>query len=909
MATSDCQGVSPIVRDALQKKVIGIDSGYHLVLASAGCGKTDILAERVKRALASGINAEEMLCLTFTNRAARGMKARIEESCSEPVNDLFIGNIHRFCSRFLFENGIISESSAIMDEEDAFSVLYTLWKQIKPHESGNTDENDEEIILSYAARTTLTVIYQLQHLLTQYRLGHSKNLILNNTSDYKDREHSVRFYSPRQFANLCLEAGMEVSTENLVRLYDHAPSGLDITQFSAGSRELIELLAAARQYESYKRRHNLVDFEDLLLLTYSTLSNRPDMRPAYKWIQVDEVQDLNPLQFAIIDLLSADDNVTMYLGDEQQAIYSFIGAKLSALDTLKRKCGTNVHHLDKCYRSPKYLLDVFNDYAQLELETDPEFLPQPNNDVAPEYGDLKVWHCKNSNSAARIAVTECLRNPAGRTAILVSSNAEADMVSNALGKVAHFKFSGTDLFSSAQVKLLLSHLNVVYDDVNYLSWARILYILKIIRTFSGARDFVMALKENALSPADLLNHGELPYVLRFSKAWSENDVVIFDTETTGLNIYEDDIVQIAATKYRGGKAIDSLNLILHTGREIPRKLGTLDNPLIKEYESRPHLDRKEGLQQFLDFAKGAVIIGHNVEYDFNILRQNCIKELGINELSNIMGPRFDTLKLSRLLFPRLHNYKLGGLIEHFGLLGKNTHLADADIDATYHLAAHCLNEIIKRKEQIIAHFQSTSYFADKLIDKYGQLYALSKTILYKRLNDSSNPLLEELRRSYSFLISKGLPRLDKVEYVLKYVKEFMSHHGRVSSLYEDLSAHIMDLNTLKEADLCDSKVINENIFVATVHKAKGLEFENVIVYGCVDGVYPFFATQFDPEQCREDARKLYVAISRAKKRLCLISYNQRIIQKNGKVFSFDAKLSPFLSSILSRHNFVTENEV
>ena len=172
MATSDSLGVSPIVRDPLQKKVIGIDSGYHLVLASAGCGKTDILAERVKRALASGINAEEMLCLTFTNRAARGMKARIEESCSEPVNDLFIGNIHRFCSRFLFENGIISESSAIMDEEDAFSVLNTLWKQIRPYESGNTDENDEEIILSYAARTTLTVIYAQHNHRTQNRLGH-----------------------------------------------------------------------------------------------------------------------------------------------------------------------------------------------------------------------------------------------------------------------------------------------------------------------------------------------------------------------------------------------------------------------------------------------------------------------------------------------------------------------------------------------------------------------------------------------------------------------------------------------------------------------------------------------------------------------------------------------------------------
>lgn len=69
--------------DEFQKKVITIDNGYHLVLAPPGCGKTDILAERVVRALSCGVSLDDMLCLTFTNRAARGMRSRILERLQE----------------------------------------------------------------------------------------------------------------------------------------------------------------------------------------------------------------------------------------------------------------------------------------------------------------------------------------------------------------------------------------------------------------------------------------------------------------------------------------------------------------------------------------------------------------------------------------------------------------------------------------------------------------------------------------------------------------------------------------------------------------------------------------------------------------------------------------------------------
>lgn len=86
-----------------QKSVIKVDSGYCLVLAPAGCGKTDILAERIARALHRGVKLDDMLCLTFTNRAARGMFERIEKRLGFKIKgNLFVGNVHKFCSEFLF---------------------------------------------------------------------------------------------------------------------------------------------------------------------------------------------------------------------------------------------------------------------------------------------------------------------------------------------------------------------------------------------------------------------------------------------------------------------------------------------------------------------------------------------------------------------------------------------------------------------------------------------------------------------------------------------------------------------------------------------------------------------------------------------------------------------------------------
>ena len=88
------------------------------------------------------------------------------------------------------------------------------------------------------------------------------------------------------------------------------------------------------------------------------------------------------------------------------------------------------------------------------------------------------------------------------------------------------------------------------------------------------------------------------------------------------------------------------------------------------------------------------------------------------------------------------------------------------------------------------------------------------------------------------------------------------------TLYAQLQRNLVQINSLKEPDLCSSDIVRDRVFISTVHKAKGLEFDNVIVTSVIDGTYPFFKNH-DKADILEDARKLYVAISRTKRTLVL----------------------------------------
>lgn len=883
--------------DESQRTVVLAQDGHNLVLAPPGCGKTHILASRVRWAHSHGVGFEDMLCLTFTNRAARGMINRIGEVMDgEDLGPLHVGNVHHFCSRFLFEQQVVPADSSIVSDEETISIL-----------ADYTHDDEERVIRDYQSSRNYQQILFFSHLMDQMRHGHPWSLYLHPEALTEGDREALRYLCNRQKKSFAVEALIEIypCAENYFDDADAAPR-----EVAGKVRTLLKKMYYARRYAEYKADNHILDFEDLLLKTYDAY--RADMQGRlrrYRWIQVDEVQDLNAMQLAIIDLLTAKERATvLFLGDEQQAIFSFMGAKVERLNEIKLRCKGHIHHLRQNHRAPSYLLGVLNRYAEAQLGIDPELLPLAGNDEQAQPGDLQIIYGATMEDEIRLICEKVQElQTQGTTAVVVSSNADANRVSQSLTDqgLTHFKVSGRDLFDTPDVRLLFAHLSVLSNEHNFIPWARILRGVGVFDTPSLARRFSRKLLQLALTPDDLLRYdGTTTYLQEFLKAYDGGEIVVFDTETTGTDVYHDDIIEVSAMRVCQGRVVgEPLDLYIETDRPIPTLLGEKENPMYALYHQKMAagelLQAEEALARFLAFVGDRPVVGHNVRFDYQILRYNLLRHVGLR-LPIPMGRVFDTLKLMRLLDRNLRSYKLESLIDQLGLQGANTHQAIDDVGATVSLVNYCATSgrsRVKAQTDFLAH-PRVRPFASKLRAYYGDLYLDAMARCYDLEADADQPaLVKELRRAYAYFVEEHkvdeIPQLDDIcRYIMM---DLLPRQEVANSLDAQLQRYIVDLSTLKESDFCNSRSIRERIYVTTVHKAKGLEYDNVIIFDAVDGRYPN-AYNRDKKQDMEDARKFYVALSRARRRL-FVAYSMNTTDRHGVVHP--RQLTPFMDEIMA----------
>lgn len=912
-----------IVFDAHQEEAIGLEKGRHLVLAPPGCGKTEILTERVRRALDSGVALADMLCLTFTNRAARGMQERIEENFPErSMGGLYVGNLHRFCSKLLFESEAVPETATILDEDDAREVigslaLERLWADRPAESQGGPLPN--EPLPGYVA-------------------------------DYIRQRAAELLQKDRGFpANTIQKALAPEVTQKNVGLF--AAFGLvledDRRNLRFDTRRIDEI---ARDYLAYKESQELLDFNDLLLKAWLFLTDDRSFVKRYSWIQVDEVQDLSPLQLAIVELLWDDEkpsSVCVYFGDEQQAIFSFMGAKLDRLQALSRT--HKVHHLHRNFRSPSYLLDLFNKFAVRELDADPALLPRADKITPKPKGALRLLAACDAKDQIELLSELALRAPEGETtAVLVPSNAMADTLSDRLKekKVEHFKISGSDLFRMNVLKTAKAYLGILKDDFQTAPWAQL--ISRLTRkdtTLKSIRDYLARkFPDYGLLPSDLLHYSaenpEEPMSLLddFTRAyWGE--LVVFDTETTGLEVGLDDVIQIAARKLRGGRCVDTLTLFLKTEREIPKMLGNIPNPMAEVYETEKArgslLPPVLAFKKFLAFVGDAPVVGHNVEYDVNIvnaqyavlkdrMKKAFDDEVDVSALPRAYArgellKRYDTLRLSYALervicrekgLKRLPSHKLKDLIRILGVEGVNSHKADDDVAATEGLLAHfyeLARPLVEKQRKFLLR-PSIRNMSQTLRSALSEIYEEHRNLSYRPQSPEDPAILVQVLREFIESLPNHTEAQDQIDEIRKklpllyaYLDRVLIEKEKSRTLYAQLQRYLVHINSLKEADLCSSDVVRDRVFLSTVHKAKGLEFENVVIADARDGVYPFFKS-VTPEAKEEDARKFYVALSRAKK---TITITWPLENDRG----YPCRESPFLAGIREDFVRVTESDV
>lgn len=290
-----------------QKEAVEHIHGPLMIVAGAGSGKTKVLTTRIAHLMAHyGVDSFQILALTFTNKAAKEMKERVEHILgNSDARNLYIGTFHSVFARILRTEATkigYPSNFTIYDTDDAKSVLKTVINEL------NLDDKH------YKPNT----VYN--------RISSAKNALVNAedyANDYGIQQEDMRSNRP----------------------------------------------AIAQIYKAYVARcfkNGAMDFDDLLLKFYELLSFFPESLHKYqhkfKYILIDEYQDTNPAQYEVIKLLGAAHENVCVVGDDAQSIYSFRGATIqNILQFQKDYDNVKVVKLEQNYRSTQNILNVANE--------------------------------------------------------------------------------------------------------------------------------------------------------------------------------------------------------------------------------------------------------------------------------------------------------------------------------------------------------------------------------------------------------------------------------------------------------------------------------------------------------------------------------------------------------------------
>lgn len=288
-----------------QRLAVEYNEGPQLVIAGAGSGKTRVLTYKIAYLLEHGVNAGNILALTFTNKAAREMKTRIANLVGEQVaRYLWMGTFHSICSRILRQEAELigyTRDFSIYDTTDSKSVIKHIVKDMQLDEK----QYKPSVIMS--------------------RISMAKNQLLSPTSYSSNREYTMQ----DRFARI-----PEVS----------------------------------RIYSEYNRRLkacNAMDFDDLLFMTNVLFKTHEEVLRKYQdifhYLLVDEYQDTNYSQYLIVKRLAEPQNNVCVVGDDAQSIYSFRGANIENILTFQKGYSeSKLFKLERNYRSTQTIVNAAN---------------------------------------------------------------------------------------------------------------------------------------------------------------------------------------------------------------------------------------------------------------------------------------------------------------------------------------------------------------------------------------------------------------------------------------------------------------------------------------------------------------------------------------------------------------------
>jgi len=398
--------------------------GPALVIAGAGSGKTRTLTYRVAFLLEQGIPAESILLLTFTNKAAKEMMHRVNELFGGELSGLWGGTFHSIGARILRRHALVlgyGPDFSILDREDAKDLLQACLADMK------IDSKSEH----FPKADVLSDIFSLA----------------------TNKDQPVEAIVKEQFEYFL------VSAPQIARVQE--------------------------AYQVRKKSANAMDFDDLLSLWLRLLREHPDVREEqqrrFQFLLVDEYQDTNKIQGALLDLLAARHGNIMVVGDDSQSIYSWRGAHFqNILKFPERHAKAVVYRIETNYRSTPEILRLANAAIAANIQQFPKELaaarPSGSKPVLVACGDGAV---QAAFVAQRIMELREEGRPLDKMAVLYRSHFHALELQMELTRrnIPFSITSGIRFFEQAHIKDLAAYLKFIVNPRDETAFKRIVRLL------------------------------------------------------------------------------------------------------------------------------------------------------------------------------------------------------------------------------------------------------------------------------------------------------------------------------------------------------------------------------------------------------------------------------------------------
>lgn len=405
-----------------QRAAVENTDGPVMIVAGAGSGKTRVITYRVAHLINKGVDPFNILVLTFTNKASKEMRERIEKVVGAEAKSLWMGTFHSVFAKILrveAEKIGYPSNFTIYDTDDCKSLIRTILKEM---------QLDDKL--------------------------YAPNMVYNRISQAKNNLVSVSEYLKNT----------NIQAEDL-----------------ENKRPLLGVI-----YETYAKRcykAGAMDFDDLLFKTNVLLRNHPDVLNKYqhkfKFIMVDEYQDTNFSQYTIVKKLAAVHENICVVGDDAQSIYAFRGANIqNILNFEKDYPDLNVYKLEQNYRSTQNIVEVANSIIANNKNQIKKKVFSDN-----EKGDrIKILRAFSDNEEGKIVAEAIAQERALKGlnyddfAILYRTNAQSRAMEEALRKlnVPYKIYGGLSFYQRKEIKDLIAYFRLTFNPADEEAFKRVI---------------------------------------------------------------------------------------------------------------------------------------------------------------------------------------------------------------------------------------------------------------------------------------------------------------------------------------------------------------------------------------------------------------------------------------------------